>query len=94
MFAKHVPHAHAELPADHPHLAEHIANGQHAHTFVIDDLHTRWPARYAGMHPFPTKELPKPLRVPAKLTRTLTFWQGSIAITLLLQYSRALHIYR
>lgn len=42
---EHVPHAHAELPADHPHLAEHIANGQHAHTFVIDDLHTRWPAR-------------------------------------------------
>lgn len=40
-----VPHIHAELPADHSHLAEHIANGQHIHAFVIDDLHTRWPAR-------------------------------------------------
>lgn len=40
-----VPHTHAELPDDHPHLAEHIANGQHVHAFVIDDLHARWPAR-------------------------------------------------
>ncbi len=40
-----VPHSHDELPADHPHLAEHLNNGQHAHAFVIDDLHARWPAR-------------------------------------------------
>jgi MFS family permease len=34
-------HAHPDLPPDHPHLREHGA--AHAHPFVIDDLHHRWP---------------------------------------------------
>lgn len=39
-----VPHRHGDLPADHPHLAEHqSAEGTHSHTFVIDDQHRRWP---------------------------------------------------
>lgn len=38
-----VPHDHADLPADHPHLREHAQSGWHAHQFVIDDLHRRWP---------------------------------------------------
>lgn len=36
-----LPHAHPNLPADHPHLAQHRA--PHAHAFVIDDLHRAWP---------------------------------------------------
>lgn len=40
-----VPHSHNDLAADHPHLAEHAATGKHAHVFVIDDLHARWPSR-------------------------------------------------
>lgn len=39
-----VPHEHPELPADHPHLAEHGA-GTHSHAFVIDELHGHWPGR-------------------------------------------------
>ena len=40
-----VPHAHPELPKDHPHLRElHSSAG--AHAFVIDDLHPNWPAKY------------------------------------------------
>lgn len=40
-----VPHRHDDLPAGHPHLAD-LANDQgHAHAFVIDDLHERWPHR-------------------------------------------------
>lgn len=35
-------HDHADLPPDHPHLQGHGAN--HAHDFVIDPLHRRWPA--------------------------------------------------
>lgn len=40
-----VPHSHDDLPADHPHLAQHAANGSttHAHDYVIDALHPRWP---------------------------------------------------
>jgi MFS family permease len=34
-------HVHANLAADHPHLAEH--GPDHHHVFVIDDLHQRWP---------------------------------------------------
>ena len=33
-------HDHPDLPPGHPHLAE---PGGHSHTFVIDDLHRRWP---------------------------------------------------
>lgn len=40
-----IPHAHDDLQEHHPHLVEHTINGEHAHIFVIDDLHTRWPAR-------------------------------------------------
>lgn len=36
-----VPHAHPDLSADHPHLHGEVRT--HAHAFVIDDLHTRWP---------------------------------------------------
>lgn len=36
-----LPHAHPDLTADHPHLAE--AAPTHAHPIVIDDLHPRWP---------------------------------------------------
>lgn len=41
--AEALDHDHPELPAGHPHLAEHA--GRHSHVIVIDDLHTRWPAR-------------------------------------------------
>ncbi len=36
-------HDHPELAPDHPHLAESQARGRHAHAFIIDDLHARWP---------------------------------------------------
>lgn len=34
-----VPHRHDDLPDDHPHLE----GAAHAHPFIIDDIHTRWP---------------------------------------------------
>ncbi len=47
-WPKHDPaelrHEHPELPADHPHLAEH-GSGEHAHAYVIDELHGHWPGR-------------------------------------------------
>ena len=39
--ASEMAHDHPDLPPDHPHLAEH--GPHHAHSFVIDDLHRRWP---------------------------------------------------
>ena len=36
-------HDHADLPPDHPHLAQHIGPAAHGHVFVIDVLHPRWP---------------------------------------------------
>lgn len=36
-----VPHRHSELPDNHPHV--HGEPAWHAHTYVIDDLHHRWP---------------------------------------------------
>jgi H+ antiporter protein len=36
-----VPHHHPDLPSDHPHV--HDKHAGHAHAFVIDDLHHRWP---------------------------------------------------
>lgn len=36
-----LPHTHPDLSPDHPHLSQH--GSQHAHAFVIDDLHRRWP---------------------------------------------------
>ena len=36
-----LPHAHPELPPDHPHLAQH--RRPHAHPYRIDDLHRTWP---------------------------------------------------
>jgi hypothetical protein len=41
-----IVHSHDELPGDHPHLVAHASSDDrsHAHHFVIDDLHTRWPA--------------------------------------------------
>lgn len=35
-------HDHPDLPPDHPHLRTH-GDGPHAHAYVIDDLHRRWP---------------------------------------------------
>ena len=47
-WPKHDPaeleHEHPDLPADHPHLAEH-GSGQHTHAYVIDELHGHWPGR-------------------------------------------------
>lgn len=39
--ASELAHDHPDLPPDHPHLADH--GSHHAHAFVIDDLHRRWP---------------------------------------------------
>ncbi len=39
-----VQHSHPELPADHPHLAQHGHGSQHVHPYVIDDSHTAWPS--------------------------------------------------
>jgi hypothetical protein len=36
-----VMHEHPELPSDHPHLQGGPL--QHAHAYVIDNLHHRWP---------------------------------------------------
>jgi len=36
-----VPHQHPELPSDHPHLDG--TPFRHAHAYVIDNLHHRWP---------------------------------------------------
>jgi len=41
-----VAHVHADLPSHHPHLAGSQDGGRHAHPFVINDLHPRWPARH------------------------------------------------
>jgi len=38
------PHAHPDLPPDHPHLRAHGTGRQHAHPYVIDTLHPAWPA--------------------------------------------------
>ncbi len=38
---KALAHQHPELPLDHSHVRGH--SGMHAHAFVIDDLHRRWP---------------------------------------------------
>jgi hypothetical protein len=40
-----VEHSHPELPPDHPHLARggQGSGNQHAHPYVIDDLHYLWP---------------------------------------------------
>jgi hypothetical protein len=40
-----VEHTHPELYPDHPHLREHGMEARHAHLFVIDPLHPRWPER-------------------------------------------------
>lgn len=37
-----ISHRHDDLDKDHPHLREHEAS--HAHPYVIDSLHERWPA--------------------------------------------------
>ena len=36
-----IAHRHDDLPPDHPHIA---AGSHHSHAYVIDDLHTGWPA--------------------------------------------------
>jgi len=42
-----VEHGHADLAPEHPHI-EGVGAGRHAHAFVIDDLHHRWPAHRPG----------------------------------------------
>jgi hypothetical protein len=44
--AEELTHVHPDLPADHPHLSAHDGHTsrEHAHCFVIDDLHPAWPA--------------------------------------------------
>jgi MFS family permease len=43
-----LPHSHDDLPRDHPHLQQaHSASdggARHAHVYVIDDDHPRWPS--------------------------------------------------
>lgn len=41
-----VAHRHSDLPEDHPHLIAHRSGpaGQHAHAYIVDDLHQTWPA--------------------------------------------------
>ena len=41
-----VAHRHSDLPEGHPHLIAHRASpaGQHAHAYIIDDLHPTWPS--------------------------------------------------
>lgn len=41
-----IAHEHHDLAPDHPHLARAEARhgARHAHAFVIDDLHARWPS--------------------------------------------------
>jgi H+ antiporter protein len=41
MDADVIPHEHPELPSGHPHLQGKLS--QHAHAYVIDNLHHRWP---------------------------------------------------
>ncbi|MEN8348309.1 MFS transporter [Acinetobacter nosocomialis] len=36
-------HTHHDLPAGHEHLVNHSHNGEHAHEYVIDDYHHKWP---------------------------------------------------
>ena len=36
-----IPHQHPELPSSHPHLQHRPT--KHAHAYVIDNLHHRWP---------------------------------------------------
>lgn len=39
-----LPHRHDDLPADHSHWEQGpVTDGAHAHPFVIDPLHRRWP---------------------------------------------------
>lgn len=39
-----IPHEHADLPDNHPHLRRH-GGRDHAHAFHIDDMHPHWPDR-------------------------------------------------
>jgi hypothetical protein len=41
-----IAHEHADLAAEHPHLAGGART--HRHAFVIDDLHQHWPASARG----------------------------------------------
>jgi hypothetical protein len=41
IFANLGTDQHPELPSDHPHL--HGEPSGHAHVYVIDNLHHRWP---------------------------------------------------
>lgn len=36
-----IPHSHAELPHDHPHVRQ--SGAHHSHPIIIDDMHPTWP---------------------------------------------------
>lgn len=38
-----VGHIHPDLRPDHPHLKGTVTGRQHAHAYIIDDLHAHWP---------------------------------------------------
>ena len=38
-----VEHSHDELPTGHPHLSDATQEHNHAHAYVIDDMHLAWP---------------------------------------------------
>jgi len=38
-----IEHTHCELPENHPHMVGSSGHRSHAHAYVIDDLHHRWP---------------------------------------------------
>ena len=40
---KVIAHDHPELPPGHPHLSGSDRKGEHAHDYIIDDLHPHWP---------------------------------------------------
>ncbi|MFJ9847482.1 MFS transporter [Kitasatospora sp. NPDC101155] len=47
----HLDHDHADLPADHPHLADAITSAsarQHSHHYVIDQHHRTWPRHHSS----------------------------------------------
>lgn len=46
-----IEHFHDDLRADHPHVADAVADGhgfRHTHPFAIDELHCRWPLGWSG----------------------------------------------
>jgi hypothetical protein len=53
-----VEHAHPDLESGPSAPCEGVGRGRHAHAFVIDDLHQRWPDGPAGLRPGTHRALP------------------------------------